>query len=197
LEGTRQLTVSAGAHNLNSPTNDQQTVYVTRVVGHEQYDADATLNDIAVFKLSKPIKFTPTVQPVCLPKAGSNVAAGTEAIVAGWGLTRENGPGVSSVLNQVGVPIISPTECAKSYGRMGVKIDGQAMLCGGYQQGGKDSCQGDSGGPFITKEGNSYVLQGVVSFGVGCARPGVPGVYSRVANYVGWLNQKITSLSGH
>lgn len=42
----------------------------------------------------------------------------------------------------------------------------------------QDSCQGDSGGPMINKQG---VQLGVISFGMGCAREGVPGVYGRTA----------------
>lgn len=69
------------------------------------------------------------------------------------------------------------------------------MLCAGYRQGGKDSCQGDSGGPFVFNSGAGYVLHGVVSFGAGCARPGAPGVYARVSNYIGWINSQVRALS--
>lgn len=55
--------------------------------------------------------------------------------------------------------------------------------------------QGDSGGPVLTKSGNKYVLQGVVSFGKSCAKAGTPGVYARVSNYIPWINQKIKELS--
>jgi len=51
------------------------------------------------------------------------------------------------------------------------------MFCAGLTEGGKDACEGDSGGPIVD---NSKVLIGIVSWGVGCAEPATPGVYSRV-----------------
>lgn len=53
--------------------------------------------------------------------------------------------------------------------------------------------QGDSGGPMVSKQGPVWVQSGVVSFGFGCARPGWPGVYSRVSRYQSWINSLINS----
>ena len=59
--------------------------------------------------------------------------------------------------------------------------------------GGVDACQGDSGGPLacLSSLDNSFVIIGLTSFGVGCARPNSPGVYTRVSSYVIWINETI------
>jgi len=198
-DGTSRLEIVAGAHDLdNSRATGQQKSKVTgkySVKYHPAYDSQSTRNDIAIIKLDTPINFTSTIQPACLPQAEEIVADNADAIVAGWGLTREGGADTSNVLMQVGVPVINSNECAKMYKAARITIESDAMMCAGYKQGGKDACQGDSGGPFVVKKDNAYTLQGVVSFGIGCARPGMPGVYTRVSTYRNWINNYIRILS--
>ena len=68
------------------------------------------------------------------------------------------------------------------------------MLCAGYATGLTDACGGDSGGPLTcwdqTKQ--HYVLGGIVSWGVGCARKHSYGVYTDVEHLASW----ITNITG-
>lgn len=49
--------------------------------------------------------------------------------------------------------------------------------------------QGDSGGPLIC-DGN---LEGIVSWGISCAHPFYPGVYTKVRNYNRWIDWIISA----
>jgi len=195
--------IVAGAHDHYRPSASQTAHRPVAVRMHPQYDADTTTNDIAIIKVTPPIQFAATRAPIPLvtpqDEAAGAIAPEVVAVVSGWGLTREGGYDTSSILMEVAVPLISHAQLTRSYAPQGIQIL-PTMLGAGYVAGGKDACQGDSGGPLtirttVRAQSPQAKLAGVVSFGVGCARPGLPGVYTRVSRYSTWIAQTIKALN--
>ncbi|NXA44341.1 TRY3 protein, partial [Eudromia elegans] len=89
------------------------------------------------------------------------------------------------ILQCLKAPILSDQACQAAYPG---EITSN-MVCVGFLEGGKDSCQGDSGGPVVC----GGTLQGIVSWGYGCAQKGYPGVYTKVCNFVSWIQQTIAA----
>jgi secreted trypsin-like serine protease len=52
--------------------------------------------------------------------------------------------------------------------------------------------QGDGGGPLVCEDAGYNELTGLVSWGFGCGRKDVPGVYVKVSSFIGWINQIIS-----
>jgi len=74
------------------------------------------------------------------------------------------------------------------------------MLCSGTYEGGRTSCNGDSGGPLVVPMSDgSYVQAGVVSWGLtgssgrGCNETAQFSAYTKVSNFLPWLEQTIAN----
>ncbi|CDW58086.1 transmembrane protease serine 6 [Trichuris trichiura] len=131
------------------------------------------------------------ITPVCLPDYPPPV--GKECYVAGWGRLGE-GKTVSPVLQEVAVPIYNSNICNDANHYNGL-VD-PSMFCAGYEEGFRDACQGDSGGPLICycDKRKIWELQGIVSWGAGCARARNPGVFTRVTMVKQWIVQQMNSM---
>lgn len=154
---------------------------ISRIISHDKYDETRVLNDIALIKVKTRFKLKrKSRRAIKLMNSGENLNPGTLAHVTGWGVTEEEGV-VSKILQKVEVPIISRTKCASYFGPLP-----KGQICAGYEEGGRDSCQGDSGGPLSVKN----LLVGIVSWGLGCAKPRLPGVYAEISYYRNWIKEK-------
>ncbi len=160
---------------------------IKRVIQHPSYDTRTMDYDFALIELSGNSAYPPVVlndMEIQIPDAPAQIIT----TVAGWG---EMSPSFRmmkspSLLQKVDVPLVSAKACNESY--KGTITD--RMICAGLTQGGKDACYGDSGGPLIARDANGAAkLIGVVSWGEGCARSNMYGVYSKVNSVIDWINQ--------
>ncbi|XP_050672335.1 trypsin-like isoform X2 [Leptidea sinapis] len=143
---------------------------------HPNYNTSTGDYDVGIVQLEKPLKLNGINEAaIRLVKSGTNIKPGTGVTVSGWGTTSENGE-TSDLLKEVELFVVSDEECRKHYGsRLTPR-----MFCAGFDKGGRDTCQGDSGGPVVLTR--SQVQIGIVSYGTGCARAHIPGVYTKIAN---------------
>ncbi len=94
-------------------------------------------------------------------------------------------------LQEYQAPTVSLTLCNNPSAYNGA-VDEDAMFCAGWVDGRSDTCRGDSGGPLLVAQDRARVethLQyGIVSWGLGCAVRGFPGVATKVSHYTNWLH---------
>ncbi|CAN9513724.1 unnamed protein product [Ophioblennius macclurei] len=165
---------------------------------HPQYDNPDLVdyrNDIALIKLQNPITFHSSVMPVCLPAESAIYETGEIGTVSGFGATgTANKRKLTNQLKYLNLPVVSQEMCRDSLAllrqaRSDIPQLTDNMFCAGIPEGGKDSCQGDSGGPFTLIENGKFWVAGLVSWGADCGSRGSYGVYTRVADYMNWINK--------
>lgn len=202
--------VLTAAHCMNSPSGKVSFVLLGSVyldekskgkvydvktrIPHPKYQGGSSYNDVALLQLSEDVQFTLTRHPACLayPLPKDDL---TPLTATGWGLTEYAGS-PSERLLKVDIDLYSLDECSKVYQisrklAQGIKDDSQ--ICAGGKEAVGDTCQGDSGGPLqkplSIPSHHIHLLVGVTSFGKACGIQNLPGVYTRVSNYLPWIEK--------
>lgn len=115
---------------------------VNNIIVHEKYGRDDSINDIALVRVQKSIKFNDKVQPI--KYTPNEVAPGTTLRITGWGsLREEDGPNPDK-LQVLNVTSISNEECqqkSKEY----VDVTILCTISPPFE----GICTGDSGGPLV------------------------------------------------
>ncbi|KAM9770435.1 ovochymase-2 [Menidia menidia] len=188
-----------GKHHMNSSMDvpsAEECYLVDGIIRHEGFvyeqDRSDITNDIALVHLAKPVTMAREISPICLPKPGAVMPAGTPCFVTGWGDEKGNlFPKVAEKLNQAALPIVDFQTCSKpEYWWDTLR---PSMICAGYESPDelKSACQGDSGGPFACSAAgtaSAWEVHGVVSFGPqGCIKDKKPSVFTRVSAFNHWI----------
>ncbi|HSR54166.1 MAG TPA: trypsin-like serine protease [Acidobacteriota bacterium] len=193
------LAVFVGGTDLSA--DEPRLIDVTERILHPDFviAPENLRNDIALLRLAEAVEF-PNVHLA----TGTNTAvdaAGAEALILGWG-ARQFDPEMRvasdfpSMLHRADTEVVDVDDCADAY--MGISPPAEILpeqhVCAGFLgMGGVDTCDGDSGGPLLISDGEGGLLQiGITSFGVDCADPDFPGVYTNVGNFDSWITQQLS-----
>ena len=193
LEGGAPARVVAGISRLSQSATGQIRT-VKRVLLAPGYADPTAGKDAALIELATPLTLDGTTTKAIRPVIGTTPAAvtapGVMTTVSGWGATVEGAQTLPDQLQSVQVPVVALATANAAY-QMTLTDD---QLAAGLATGGKDSCQGDSGGPLIVMNGAEPMLAGIVSWGEGCARANLPGLYARVASFARWMDGYVGGL---
>lgn len=172
--------VVVGRHDLRAAGGERLAAVAFHL--HPRHDG-ANLYDAALVELAAPTAARAAVLPAADPLPGP-------ALAAGWGDTF--GPDrLPRTLQQAAVPLLSDAQCTLIHGD---RFSPASMVCAGdLAMGGVGACSGDRGAPLFVESPGEPTLVGIAGWGVGCALPGLPAMYTRVAAVAPWIQ----SLTGH
>ena len=176
------LKIVAGDHNRTVDEGTEQIANVTKKILHPKYHNDPPgipVWDACILKLDKELEMNQYVQPVALPEPDEEFLG--HANVSGWGSLREVGLG-SSVLLVVEVTVYSMQECSADFPSYFQEI---SMICAASRS--KGPCYADAGGPMVC----GGKLCGIISWGQGFGREGLPGVFTNVAKIREFIDENI------
>jgi hypothetical protein len=188
--------VRLGARNLAK--EEGVTYAVDRWVRHSGYkkvplpDPPPNMysNDIGLVHLkadaqTRPLADPKRVQPIQLYRKA--VPGGAEVTALGWGMTENASKSFSDIPLKVDLRVMDTTMCQSRPGYGPQRISSK-VICAARE--GQKTCRGDSGGPVVLTNGMPAMLVGLVSWGKKeCTGDGNPSVFTRVENYLSWIDQ--------
>ncbi|KAF2367065.1 Serine proteases trypsin domain [Trinorchestia longiramus] len=201
------VTVVVGEYNLLNAEHPvtEQIMEVQQIFTHQNF-SKRYIADISVLELKNSVVWSKAIRPLCLPDmqfdGTNNPLDNSPATLAGWGWSDEqaNGGVRMNTLQKATLKIVPKSTCQTWYTENTGKPLGDPQsivlydthICAGLKNGDKDACQGDSGGPLMVRDSQGQqVIVGIVSSGIGCGRPGLPGLYTRVSRYLDWIQTTV------
>uniref|UniRef100_A0A8I3MYN3 Plasminogen activator n=1 Tax=Canis lupus familiaris TaxID=9615 RepID=A0A8I3MYN3_CANLF len=194
-----QLKVVLGRTYREVPGEKEQKFEVEKYITHKEFDDDTYNNDIALLKLQSDslhcAQESDAVRTACLPEADLQLPDWTECELSGYGKHEASSPFYSERLKEAHVRLYPSSRCTSRH--LFNKTITNNMLCagdtrsGGNQANLHDACQGDSGGPLVCMKDNRMTLVGIISWGIGCGQKDVPGIYTKVTNYLDWIQDNM------
>lgn len=182
-------TASTGDYERFKHEGTEVTVSVADVIPHPNYNPMTLDNDIGLLRLEAPVKFSNFILPACLPSRGLAEGVlhlnGTTTVVTGWGKLNETSRRYSSALNFIQIPLVNHSLCSQQM----MNSVSENVLCAGILGDIKDACEGDSGGPMMVEYRKTWFLIGLVSWGEGCGHKDKLGIYTKVSNYLEWIDR--------
>ncbi|CAH0599409.1 unnamed protein product [Chrysodeixis includens] len=170
----------------------QENIYgIKNIIKYPLYKPPKKYHDIALLEMDRRVTFDIGVIPACLHVGDEDT---NQAYATGWGYLGK-AKDLATVLQKIPLWPVSNETCLSKFSpykrHLPDGIDEASQMCYGDDGKPRDTCEGDSGGPLQIMSKKVYctfTILGVTSFGItACGEIGFPGVYTRVSNYIPWI----------
>ncbi|XP_055622569.1 uncharacterized protein LOC129766127 [Toxorhynchites rutilus septentrionalis] len=193
-----KLIVRAGEWDLGTTKeplpHEERGVRLVRT--HPAFKPTSLVNNVALLFLDDKFDLKDTIDTVCLPPQDFTIDNGY-VVAIGWGSTPKNQVKYQQVLKSIELLFNQREECEivlrRATGKPSFALD-KSFLCAGGELN-VDTCRGDAGSPIMFSIPNDFDFRmyavGMVSWGVGCGRPGIPAAYTDVAKFRDWIDNQM------
>ena len=178
----------------NGDQTDTSLYQATVAVVHENFTENPVDADIALLFFNQSV--IPRNETMRLADPALCISDHSMLRVMGRGLQNQDALVLNDELMEVDV-MYYPLDVCKEKSMFDPEKLRDGQFCAGWmEEGRRDACGGDSGGPIYvaptaTEDPNNVTQVGIVSWGVGCARKYLPGVYTDVRWYGDWISAQI------
>jgi trypsin len=182
------FTVTTHSTDLSGPEVELSTV--SHIFVEPGFNPKSGRDDAALLILT-----TPTTAPVVAlpaPADATPIAAGTRAVMAGWGRMAYRKPGISRLLRRADTVVQSEAWCDDHLRAFDPSLEICTIDSPGYST---SPCFGDSGGPLLVADEGRPLEIGIVSDSNSRCSPFGPAVFTAMDAISAWLDRIVGSVA--
>ncbi|XP_017759442.1 PREDICTED: vitamin K-dependent protein C-like [Eufriesea mexicana] len=186
---TPEIKVSLGEYDRCNLDVSSTTVSVESLILYPEYNTESHAHNLALIKLSQPIKFERRLSPICLPNPGSTYL-GQVGTLIGWTINEEGDKNNQTCRpRKLGLPILGQDECIRS----GINLMNfhNDSGCVGVLGGSSIVCENDVGSSVQYRSyAGIYDLIGIISDVNQCDSIPAVSIFTRIGPHLNWVLQQ-------
>lgn len=159
-----------------------QVVGYQKMIHHPQFSVTSIEHNLMLIKLKSYIELNDYVKLASLPKEPA--AENTVCTVSTWAYNMCDLYKDPDSLQNVNISVISQSQCHAAYKTYNIR---ESMMCVGIVPGRRQPCKEVTAAPAIC----NGILQGILTFADGCVLRADVGIYTRIFNYMSWIENTI------